>query len=266
MSSLIGPFGYPVQDFLRGALVFLRITGVLFMVPIFGDSVTPPRVRILLGVALTLGLYPIISTKWMPEIPSDIISTAFVVGRELFIGMVLGFVTKATFEGLVMAANLVGFQMGFGTGSLFMAESEGQINSFAALHKGIIMLIFLSLSLHHLFIQGIVDSFTLIPGGMATGGKSLYEMLIHVSSGVFVVSIQLAAPIIVALLFAMATMGLLARAVPQLNVFVLSFPASFFVGLLIYIATLPFFPNWIRDHMIAEQESIRSALLNLRPI
>lgn len=197
--------------------------------------------------------------------PQDVMSFGICVCRELLIGVVLGFASKAAFEGLVMAANLVGFQMGFGTGNLFLAESDGQINSFAALHKSLIVLFFLSLSLHHIFLQAIAESFALIPAGLATTSSELFKNIVSLSAAVFVIALQLAAPILIALLFSIATLGLLARAVPQLNVFVLSFQASFFVGLLIYMATIPFFPGWMQEQLMREKTALTSLLINLRP-
>lgn len=265
MGSLLGPYGIPAEEFLRYVLIFLRIGGVLFTVPIFGDSSTPLRIRILLAGALTVGLHPLIAPTWLVSMPQDVVAILLCVCKELLIGVVLGFAAKATFEGVLMAANLVGFQMGFGTGNMFLAESDGQINSFAALHKSIVILFFLGLSLHHIFIQALTESFTLIPAGLATTHAGMFKILIATSADVFLLALQLAAPILIALLFSMATLGLLARAVPQLNVFVLSFQASFYVGLLVYIATIPFFPNWMKDQFMHQGTALTTILKTLKP-
>ena len=84
-------------------------------------------------------------------------------------------------------------------------------------------------------------------------------MLQLTAAGLLAIAIQLAAPILVALLFTMAAMGLIARTVPNMNAFIMSFPASFLVGLVVYIATLPFFPNWMTDHFGSVHEQICTA-------
>lgn len=80
----------------------------------------------------------------------------------------------------------------------------------------------------------------------------------------FSIALQLATPILVALLFTMAALGILARTVPQLNVFIVSFPISFAVGLTIYIATLPLYPNWFRNHYKNMRAEFGEAMLMAR--
>ena len=80
-----------------------------------------------------------------------------------------------------------------------------------------------------------------------------------VSSGIFLTAVQLAAPILVGLLFSTAALGLINRAVPQANVFVMSFPANFFVGLFLYMAMLPLLPGWLENYFKNSQEQIMSA-------
>jgi flagellar biosynthetic protein FliR len=121
------------------------------------------------------------------------------------------------------------------------------------------------MNLHFLFFDAIAQCFELIPLGGAVAHTGLMNLLIKLSSGLFVISLQLAAPVLVALLFTMAALGLAARAVPQLNVFVLSFPISFFVGLLVYIATFPFMPEWMNTHFTNTHNHLLTALSSLKP-
>lgn len=255
MSSLPDP-----NQLLVGALAFLRISGILFALPIIGDSPTPVRARILTALALTIGLQPIIPISWAPTLTQDVFQVAVYIFRELLIGLVIGFIARVAFDGLVMASSVVAYQMGFGTASLFMPDYSERLDSFTAFHRMLVMLIFLSLGLHHVFVAAIVDSFKLIPGGTATLHGPLASMLVTLTGGMIAVAIQLAAPILVALLFTMAALGLVARAVPNMNVFVISFPTSFVIGLVVYIATLPFFPAWMRDHFLSSHEQMFAAL------
>lgn len=248
------------NQLLVGALVFLRIGGILFALPIIGDSPTPVRARILTALALTIGLQPMIPLSWAPSLTVDVLQIAVYIFRELLIGVVTGFFARIAFDALVMAASVVAFQMGFGTASMFLPDYSERLDSFTAFHRMIVMLIFLSLGLHHIFISAIVDSFRLIPGGGAALNGSLPVLLITLTGGMIAIAIQLAAPILVALLFTMAALGLVARTVPNMNVFVMSFPASFVIGLVVYIATLPLFPEWMREHFMNSHEQMFAAL------
>ena len=244
------------NQLLVGALAFLRIGGILFALPVIGDSPTPVRARMLLSLALTVGLYPLIPPTWAPSLSVDALQLAAYVAKELMIGLVVGFVARIAFDGVLMAANVVSYQMGFGTANMFMPDFSSQLDAFSAFHRMIIMLIFLTLGLHHVFIAAIVDTFRLIPGGAAELHGSLGPLLVETTGGIITIGIQLAAPILVALLFTMAALGLIARTVPNMNVFVMSFPISFFIGMIVYVATLPFYPAWLHDNFLNTQEQI----------
>jgi flagellar biosynthesis protein FliR len=255
-------FAFDTGDILTAAATFLRISCIVSLLPLFGESNVPVRVRILLSLALTAGIYPMLPRSYEAGVTlalQDVASLSLLMVREMLIGVLLGYVAKLAFDGLVMAASLIGIQMGFNTASIFMPDSAEQTNGFSALHRLLIILIFLALNLHHIYIKSIWDSFRMIPIGHAMPTGSMQELILAVSSGIFITAVQLAAPILVGLLFSTAALGLINRAVPQANVFVMSFPANFFVGLFLYMAMLPMLPGWIENHFEKSQEQIMNA-------
>ncbi len=255
-------FAFDTGDILTATATFLRIACIVSLLPLFGESNVPVRVRILLSLALTAGIYPMLPKSYAAGVAialQDVASLCLMMMREMLIGIVLGYVAKLAFDGLVMGASLIGIQMGFNTASIFMPDSNEQTNGFSALHRLLIILIFLALNMHHIYIRSIFDSFNLIPIGHAMPTGSLQELLLMVSSGIFLTAVQLAAPILVGLLFSTAALGLINRAVPQANVFVMSFPANFFVGLFLYMAMLPLLPGWLENYFKNSQEQIMSA-------
>lgn len=251
------------SQLLTGALAFLRISVILFALPIIGDAPTPIRARIMIALALTVGLFPIIPPTYAPKLDADVIVIIACVIREVLVGMVVGFLARASFDCMLMAASLVGYQMGFGTASLFVPDAGQNMDAFTAFHRLIIMLIFLALDLHHLFIAAIVETFRVVPGGAAAMHGSLAAIILAATASTFTIAVQLAAPILVALLFTMAALGLVARTVPQMNVFTMSFPVSFFVGVMVYIATFPLFPDWMREHFLSQKDVMFSAIRGL---
>jgi flagellar biosynthesis protein FliR len=251
---------------LTAGATFLRISCIIALLPLFGESNVPIRVRIIFSAAMAFGIYPMLPLSYESAVNhslNDVSSLSLLMLKEMIIGMVLGYTSKLAFDGIVMAANLVGIQMGFNTASIFLPDSSEQTNGFSALHRLIIILIFLSLNMHHIYIKAIWQSFQLIPIGHAIPTANLSKLLLVISSGIFATAIQLAAPILVGLLFSTAALGLVNRAVPQANVFVMSFPTNFFVGLLIYMALLPMLPEWLDHHFLASQQQISDALTSL---
>lgn len=241
---------------LKAALIFFRISGIIFALPLFGEKVTPARVKILVSVSLTFGLYGIIPDNWSDNHLSLNTIYFITVLYELLIGLLIGYFGKLFFEGLVMAANLVGYQMGFGTANLMMPGSDLQINAFTALHRILMIVFFLSLSLHFVFIDAIVRSFDLIPVGHLNFRPLIAVRLIEASSEIFRIAMQLGAPILIALMFSMGALGLLARTVPQMNIFTMSFPISFFIGLGVYVSMTPFLPDWLRNFYFKKAEDL----------
>lgn len=259
-------FQLDTDFFLVAVASFLRIGAILFVLPIFGDNPTPVRVRILLAGVLTIGIHNLIPTDWAKGVSIanlDVVGLGLVILREMLIGVTIGYVSRLAFDSIVMSASLVGYQMGFGTAGLMMPDLAHDMNAFTALHRVLFVLIFLLLDLHFMFIGALVDTFQFIPLGGAAIHGSLVHILIETTSGLFTTALQLAAPILIALLFAMAALGLLARAVPQLNVFTMSFTASFFLGLGIYIASAPFFPEWVIQHFATARIHIYEAMQSL---
>lgn len=253
-------FLLPYEEILLAVLVFVRIGAVMFALPVFGEQAVPVRVRIILSCGLTIGIFPLVPTHWMGKVPEDVIPFGLLVFKEAAIGLTIGFIAKLVFEAMVMAASIVGFQMGFGTASLMMPDAEPGTNSFTALHRILIVLIFLSLDLHQLFFTAMAESFQLIPatGSFPTG--PIGAVVVNIMAGLFLVSLQLAAPVMVALMFTMAALGLLSKAVPQINIFTMSFPISFFIGLIVYIASLSFYPAWIKNHLEEGQEKLYASI------
>lgn len=243
-------------ELLIGALAFVRVSSIMFALPIVGDAPTPIRARLLASLALTVGIFPVLPSSWYAQVGLDFLPFVSVLIRELTIGLVFGFAARMLFDGLIMAASVVAYQMGFGTASMFMPDFGESMDGYTAFHRIVVMLIFMALNLHHVFLAGIFESFNLIPaGGMSING-SLGVLLLEMTSGIFSVAVQLSAPILVAVLFATAALGLISRTVPQMNVFAMSFPVNFFIGLSVYIATIPFFPEWIHSYFSDSKDQL----------
>lgn len=251
----------PTTTAATALLSFVRISAVMFSLPVYGDVSTPVRTRVLCSVAVTLALFTMIPASYSANLDFSIMGLGLVVLSELLLGLSIGFVARMLFDGLVAAAGLLGYQMGFGTANLFLPDAGMQMDSFTALHRMLMFLIFFSLNLHHLFFAAMARSFTLISAGEFVVSSKFAEAIIMQSEIIFVTALQVGAPVLVSLLFSTAALGLMARAVPQLNVFSLSFPIGFATGLLIYIATLPFFPATLDRYGSQLQDTLNQILL-----
>lgn len=256
---------FSTQQILICVAYFVRISALLFVMPFFGDRNVPIQVRILIAASLSIGFYGIIPKSSILNLDFDAFSIFFLLLKEVTVGVMIGYICKLMFEGIIMAANLVGYQMGFGTANLLMPGSDIQLNPFTALHRYIVFALFLNLGLHHIFINGVASTYDLIPLGHFQITEILGESLVAASVLIFTIALKLSAPILVSLLFTMAALGLIAKSVPQLNVFTLSFPLSFFVGLSIYMAMTPYLPDWLNQFYLDYSIYIENFVKSIAP-
>jgi flagellar biosynthetic protein FliR len=220
-------------------LVFLRVGAIVAMLPILGDRTTPVRVKAGLSLLITLLVVPFVEKP--AGVSEDVISLGLKMGGELLVGVILGFAGKLIFEGIQMAGQLIGFQMGFSIVNIIDPVTSEQVSIIAEFQYLLAGLLFLAVDGHHLLLQAVSESYAVVPvlGFHMTG--ALTQSLVDLSRDMFVVSMKVSSPIIVALVFANIGLGLVARTVPQINIFIVGFPLQIAIGLVGLGLSVPVF-------------------------
>jgi flagellar biosynthetic protein FliR len=186
---------------------------------------------------ITLVCFPTLSVS-LPQVPTDAFSFALLVGSEVMIGLTLAFITQIVFAAVEFCGQIVGMQMGLTIASIMDPSLGTQTQIMSVISTLFATLLFLSLNIHHLFIRAIMDSFKVIPlGGWHLGGE-LINFLIMRTGDIFTIGVRLAAPVMVALLLTTIALGIMARAFPQMNIFMVSMPLNIGLGLTILGMTL----------------------------
>jgi flagellar biosynthetic protein FliR len=139
-----------------------------------------------------------------------------------------------------MAGQLAGIQMGIGLSNLIDPQTQEHITSLAQWMNLLALLIFLSIDGHHMLIRAVAESFAVLPIGGGVPSPAGFGMVVDLAGGLFVVALKIAAPVLVLLLLVNAAMGLLAKLIPQLNVFIVGFPLNVAAGLFVLTASQPF--------------------------
>jgi len=234
---------YDASQMLAFILVLIRVSGIIATAPIFGSSVTPPQIKIVLSLMLALILYPFVpSITVFPDRPDHYV---FLIASELLIGVVLGMIGRFLFSAVEFAGTVIGFQMGLGMANVFDPQSQEQVSLVGRFESTTATLIFLAMDGHLIVIQALVRSFSVIPPGGAKISQPLVEKLTDLSASIFVIGLQIGAPLIVALFLANAIIGLLARSVPQIQVFVVGFPLTLMLGFLFLFFGMPFYAQGV---------------------
>jgi len=236
---------YDASQMLAFILVLVRVSGIIITAPIFGSSVNPPQIKIILSLMLALILYPFIpQIEVFPDRPDIYI---FLVASELLIGVVLGLVGRFLFAAVEFAGTVIGFQMGLSMANVLDPQSQEQVSLVGRFETVAATLIFLTMDGHFIVIQALVKSYSVLPPGSASISQPLVEKLTELSASVFVIGLQIGAPLIVALFLANTVIGLLSRSVPQIQVFVVGFPLTLLLGFLFLFLGMPFYSQAVRQ-------------------
>lgn len=238
------PFLSP-QDFTLFTLVLGRLAGMFSALPLFGGERVPLQIRVVTIFAMTMVLFPVLKLKSI-NMPGDFISLSLVVAAEVLIGLTLGLIVKAVFGAVEFCGQIVGMQMGFSISSLF-DPAMGQVPLMSLFQSLLAMLLFLSLGVHHDFIRAIVQSYSVLPVGGWHMNGSLLAFLVTTTSGIFILGIKLAAPVMVALLATTVVLGIMARSFPQMNVFMISMPVNIGIGFIVLGMSLMIFMRTLQS-------------------
>ena len=227
-------------------LVFLRVGAILMSIPIFDSRGIPFFFKIALAFATAIVLFPLLQLEVVP-VTSDLFRLGISVAGEIFLGLAIGFSVKLLFAGIQLAGQLAGYQMGLAIANVMDPATSEQVPLLAQFNNLIGLLVFLSINAHYWFIKALTESFRLVPPLKVNFGNSLMEQFIRLSGNMFVIALQVGAPVIAAMLLTSVAFGLIARTVPQMNVFIVAMPLKIGVGLLFIGFGLPYFSAFLQN-------------------
>ena len=238
-------------------LVLGRLAPLFVLAPMFSSKMLPPRVRGIAAVGLAIGMTPVALRN--QKLPLDGGDLTLLLLKELLIGLAFAFAVGAFISALSVAGSYLDNSIGFSFGSLIDPVSGQQGTVLSQVYGLVGVMIFIAIGGDAWAIEGIARTYSLVPIDALPDMQALVAGALHAFLGLSVAAIELAAPVLLALLITDAAFGMLARTVPQMNVFSVGFPAKVLVGLLILAATLPFMAGWFSDGLSgAIGDSLRS--------
>lgn len=227
-------------------LVFLRVGAILISIPVFDSKGIPFLFKIALALATAIVLFPLLELDVVP-VASDLFTLGISVAGEIFLGLAIGFSVKLIFAGIQLAGQLAGYQMGLALANVMDPATSEQVPLLAQFNNLVGLLVFLSINAHYWFIKALTESFRLVPPLNVNFGSSLMEQLVQLSGDMFVIALQVGAPVIAAMLLTSVAFGLIARTVPQMNVFIVAMPLKIGVGLLFIGFGLSYFSAFLKS-------------------
>lgn len=233
------PLGMLLNSVELFLLIFVRMTGLFVIAPIFGRNM-PTYVKI--GIALTTAILmaSVVKVDHIIEINGYLLY-AFYIIKEFIVGLVIGFVAYALFTSIYIAGQIIDMQIGFGMVNVFDPITNIQVPITANLYYMIAMMIFLATNGHHVLIKALYQSFRLVPIASSGIGPNMKDNIIDVFQQMFSIGFKIAAPIVAAILIADVVLGIISKTIPQMNVFVLGMPLKILVGIILITITIPAF-------------------------
>lgn len=212
--------------------ILLRLSIILFMLPIFSAHNVPNHVKACAILAFSLMLFPVIRKNVNPLPLEDVASLAMVVAGELIYGILLSLSMLLIISAFQLAGELIAFEMGFGFSQTADPQTGAQFTVLGVWAQLLALMIFFALNGHHILIKLIVESFMTIPLGAFTLDATLFRRIVLLAANLFILAMKLAAPVMAVLILTQIGLGLMSKFAPQINILATSFPITITLGML----------------------------------
>ncbi|NMB08992.1 MAG: flagellar type III secretion system protein FliR [Tissierellia bacterium] len=218
-------------------LVLTRVSGIFIISPFFSSQNVPNTIKI--GFSFILSI--LISLSFDINYATEEITFVAAIAKELIIGLIIGFISYMFFTIFYIMGQLIDMKIGFGMVNVMDPQHRVQVPLMGNFYYILAFLILFTINGHHIIINAVVDSFNFIPIGKFTFEEEIAYFLINILSNTFVTGFKLAMPVIAVIFLIDVLLGILARTIPQMNVFVVGMPFKILIGLLIVSVSIPIF-------------------------
>ncbi|MFE8699090.1 flagellar biosynthetic protein FliR [Cytobacillus sp. FJAT-54145] len=226
-----------LPEFPAFLLVLVRVTSFFLMMPIFSYRTIPTTHKIGLGFFLSLIMFSNI------DAPVLEINGAYflLIMKEALVGLIIGFIAYLILAAIQVAGGFIDFQMGFAIANVIDPQTGAQSPLTGQYLYTIALFFLLTVNGHHLLLDGVFYSYEFIPLDQAWipfGDESMVEFIVKSFSSMFTIAFQMSIPVVGSLFLVDVALGIVARTVPQLNVFVVGLPLKIGVSFIVLIAVM----------------------------
>lgn len=234
-------------------LTFVRVGAALMIMPGLSDSFTPQRIRLLIAIGLTFVLAPAVSVYLPNPIPGTMLLFLLIV-MEFVVGVFIGMVARILMAALDIAGMIVSMMSGLGNAQIFNPGSATQGSLVGTVFTVAGMILIFSTNMHHLLFAGVLGSYELFPIGAIPNADDMSQMITKMIAESFTIGMRIAAPFVVISLLVYVGMGVLARLMPQVQVFILALPMQIMLSLatlsIVISASMFFWLHKFEENMV----------------
>lgn len=211
-------------------IVFARVGAVLMLLPAFSDEAVPMRIRLIMALGFSIGLYGPLAPR-VGSAALDVAGLPMIIIAEMLVGMAMGMIVRILFSAAAMAGSIVSLQIGLASALVVDPSLGGQSPLLARLLLLAAVVVCMALGVHHLWITSIVHSYGLFPVGGLPPGEDFAMLAVRVLGEATSLGVSLAAPLIVFGVLFNVGLGLAARVAPTIQVFFITQPLNVLLGL-----------------------------------
>lgn len=234
-----------IQIIYRSSLIMTRISGLFAIVPFYGSRAIPKRVRLGFALLLTLVLRNVIPGENL-GLPTDMLYLLFDLVIEFSVGLILGFIVLLVFVTVQLAGQFIDMRMGFAMANIMDPQNGNSTPVTGQFKNTLAILLFLVINGHHHLLRLLHKSFEIIPLTGLKLSDAFFSELLKIIGNLFPLAFKVALPLIAILFLADIAFGLVARAVPQINIFIVGLPTKILLGIGMLFLTLPVYISMMR--------------------
>ncbi len=237
-------FEIPYDKTIHFLLIMIRISSFILIAPFWSNTSISAKIKIGLSCLISLIIMPFISP--VSPLPETMSAFIFLVIKQIFLGLFLGFISKLFIEGIRTASAILDIQIGFAFGKVLDPAFGAQSSVVELFYSLTTIIILLCTRGHLLILKAIMQTFSLLPldGNISISG-SFAENIIVMTGQIFIITLEMAGPIIGVLFLIEICMAIMAKMIPQMNVFMVELPLKMAAGIICIVFTLPFFPRMV---------------------
>ncbi|MBN2897935.1 MAG: flagellar biosynthetic protein FliR [Clostridia bacterium] len=223
-------------------LIFTRFSGLFALLPVFSSKNIPWQIKAAVLIFISMAVMPIVSLSTSVAITS-FMDLAYHLVIEFIIGLSFGLVIELFLSSLYLAGGLLDRNIGFSMVNVISPTDQSSMPVSANLYYIFAMMIFLFTDGHHIVIQALIESLKTIPIGGDVINIIMVMDFTEIISQAFILGVRMAAPFIITIMVANIILGMLSKAMPGMNVFMIGMPFKIFVGLALFSLIMPAYYN-----------------------
>ena len=246
------------NDVMFFSFILMRMSGFIFLNPIFARRNVPGIIRS--GIVIALSIIIFSTIKEQSIVVLNLFEYGFLLVKEFIAGYVIGFIISLFSYVIIFAGEIIDLQLGLSMAKIFDAQSDTSISLSATYYNILYMLLFFVTDAHVALINILINSSKLIPYGQIIIGQDVAKEVLHIFVLCSALAVKMAFPIIEIQFLCTVAMGILMKAIPQINVFVVDIQLKIFVGLFLIILIFSPMSDFLNQLITTMIDSISNIL------